>query len=716
MKKLVIIFLILLLSTLAISIPANAFALKRAIMYPSMVHLYLGGLTVQPHNIPARMPYEAIISFYNNEYKDPGPVFMSWIWFWGARGLSLSFSEKTEGAGYYNKIGLGYNIMLFGAWRLRAWAYQNQRPSGYTSSTALETGIIWPQEIILGHLDFCAGVEYGDKREINPYLKLGWNYPIGLPFAFGLPWGGEPDEKDKDKYSLIVNDQEQEIQGSVLDYWFSPNNKRTACRVRNNSREFMVIDGIKGEEFDRVKFWGFSPDSRRFAYEGGGEHVERQGGSTYRFKHNTYMIVDGIKGEKFVKIDDFKFSPDSRRTAYLAPRGRKKAGYVLVVDGKVGEGFEKINFRGFSADSKIINYTGEKDGREFMVINGKKIEAAEKSRYSHFYFSPDRSKVAYVAMRDEGWTKGRKWWAVVNGKKGKAYDWIKGGFEGINFSPNGKKWAYFAKKDSSYFIVINGKKKKSFRDANAIKFAPNSGGIAFYVRSKGKGFLMINGKKGEEFDGARGFSYSPNGKRYAYSVYNKVKKGKKRYKRFLVIDGKKKETRSWLRSEDFTFSPDSKKILYVDNKIQAPDFIVVNGKKGKKHSFVSRYRFSPNSKRLAYTAIDNAKWFVVIDNKKSSALDEVDLPIFSPNSKRVAYKAKNFSKKEYVVVDGKKGEEFEMVGAPLFSPNSKKIAYWAKNGNSWYVIIDGKKRGPFRKVGKLKFSPDSKSFAYTVDR
>ncbi|HOK09764.1 MAG TPA: hypothetical protein PLJ10_08900, partial [Candidatus Hydrogenedens sp.] len=64
--------------------------------------------------------------------------------------------------------------------------------------------------------------------------------------------------------------------------------------------------------------------------------------------------------------------------------------------------------------------------------------------------------------------------------------------------------------------------------------------------------------------------------------------------------------------------------------------------------------------------------------------------IFSPDSRRVAYSAKR-GDKWVVVVDGVEGKEYDGIGAGslIFSPDSRRVAYSAKRGGKWVVVVDG---------------------------
>ena len=117
----------------------------------------------------------------------------------------------------------------------------------------------------------------------------------------------------------------------------SPDSKRFAYVARRGKKQFVVLDGEEGEEYDLIGKGSlvFSPDSKRFAY------VAVRGGKQF-------VVLDGEEGKEYDGIGDLVFSPDSKRFAYGAKRGGK---WFVVLDGE--EGKEK-EYDGFLRGSKLV--------------------------------------------------------------------------------------------------------------------------------------------------------------------------------------------------------------------------------------------------------------------------------------------------------------------------------------------------------------------------
>ena len=80
-------------------------------------------------------------------------------------------------------------------------------------------------------------------------------------------------------------------------------------------------------------------------------------------------------------------------------------------------------------------------------------------------------------------------------------------------------------------------------------------------------------------------------------------------------------------------------------------------------------------------------------------------PVFSPDGKRVAYSARKGGR-WFVVVDGQAGPEYDgiMAGTPVFSPDGKRLAYVPEKGGKWLVVVDGQEGPTYDMTGHLAFS------------
>jgi hypothetical protein len=141
--------------------------------------------------------------------------------------------------------------------------------------------------------------------------------------------------------------------------------------------------------------------------------------------------------------------------------------------------------------------------------------------------------------------------------------------------------------------------------------------------------------------------------------------------------------------------------------------------------------FSPDSRKFAYQARENAKWFVVANGERQNSYDDIHPRslVFSPNGERLAYVVGS-GLEQAVVVDGKQEKTYDSISSITFSPDSQRLAYWAGFGQWRVVVTNGRQGKPYQERGisylgggklwvsaefrGLAFSPDSKHLAYSA--
>lgn len=334
-------------------------------------------------------------------------------------------------------------------------------------------------------------------------------------------------------------------------------------------------------------------------------------------------------------------------------------------------------------------------------------------------FSPDGRKVAYVVGDAK---QKEKMFIVVGDKEGKKYDAVGNPV----FSPDSQEIAYWAAdidwatQTGKAFIVIGGKEGKKYDsviDINPV-FSPDSSKVAYIAEQEGKMFVVVGDKEGKKYDSVGGDPdslenpvFSPDSSKVAFRTrVSYWYKGEVTHKReeFIVVDGK--EGKKYDFVGDPVFSPNSQKIAFWAvpefNLVtqRGESFIVINGKEGKKYDdFLRNPVFSPDSSKVAYVVPQGelgGKSFVVVGNKEGKQYDSVlinPIIVFSPDSSKVAYVVTTVEffdggrnmriGKSFVVVDGKEGKKYDIVGKPVFSPDSRYLAYGAKDDRElWWIV------------------------------
>lgn len=425
----------------------------------------------------------------------------------------------------------------------------------------------------------------------------------------------------------------------------------------------------------RVSTFTVSPDGRHVAYwayvNGKPDIVSEEGEGG-----KIVVMVDGRKNSESYDSDEtFKpilkliFSPDSRSLAYLVGHS---GGYVYIDELEEEDyGYDIVgnmddNWFRFSPDSKSAIYVisaNNVDGPAYVVTNGRRSEPYSRLAGPPI-FSPDSRHLAFAVRINRPYAV----YMVADGQEGKHYDEYD--YRYTTFSPDSSKLAYIAgagqpsgpQRHMEYFVVVNGQEGKHYAGiGNYLRFSPDSQHLLYPAKiAENKWTVVVDGKEGGVHDAWAIFNpaFSPDSKHVAYAAWIKPDKGDW----YVVIDGQ--EGKRYKRIHDYVhFSSDSKHTAY-----SACDgsscFIVVDGQEGKHHEFASQITYSPVGAKFAYVAMLGSKQFVVNDGREGKLYDNITNLVFSPDGKYIAYAAySKRTKKWFVVVNAQEGKSYNFVMA-----------------------------------------------------
>jgi Tol biopolymer transport system component len=165
-------------------------------------------------------------------------------------------------------------------------------------------------------------------------------------------------------------------------------------------------------------------------------------------------------------------------------------------------------------------FKAKRNGKEFIVVGKQEHDPFDAVTYP--FFSPDETKVAYLAK------SGNKWHLMIeNEKVASDYDdlpaytysrWF------MEFSPDSSKIAFSAKKEDKFLLAVYGgtdEPATEYEVSGRPSFSPDSSKVAYIVRQKdgAKSAVIVNGKQGPMFD--RAYTrpvFSDDGTKVAYGA------------------------------------------------------------------------------------------------------------------------------------------------------------------------------------------------------
>jgi hypothetical protein len=244
---------------------------------------------------------------------------------------------------------------------------------------------------------------------------------------------------------------------------------------------------VNGEEHsgDGLQSLSFSPDGKVLAsiVKRGDEHLAR---------------IDGVDGKAYDRIENpgIRFSADGKHTTYLADRNGEK---TVVTDGVEGPSFRRLGktHLGFVPNGSMTMYSVRRGELEALVVGG--VEGPTVKSYRSLCFSPDGTRYAYAAEKEEG-----KWIVVVDGvaygpggrlRPGEVRAFHALGKQTPRFSPDGKRVAWVGTRDEGWVAVVDGQESALFNLVmrSTLDFSPDSQHFAFVAAREGKKMIVVDG-------------------------------------------------------------------------------------------------------------------------------------------------------------------------------------------------------------------------------
>lgn len=266
--------------------------------------------------------------------------------------------------------------------------------------------------------------------------------------------------------------------------------------------------------------------------------------------------------------------------------------------------------------------------------------------------------------------------------------------------------------------IINGTAKAAglgMAMTSEVIFSPNGKRYAYGAKRGGESFVVVDGKT---YPFGRGFIFSPDSSRFAYYTSDPMQGNMGT----VIVDGVAGPQIAGAAS-NMMFSDDGKRFIYIAH-IEGVPAIVVDGKVTQVQGGIQALQMSPNGKRYAYMTVVDRASVPVVDGvvhknfQRAAAMGEFDLQV-TADGKRWAFTSIAPAGNGYAyraVVDGKAGPSYFRVKELKFSPDGTRVGYVAGVGTSQrderqFLVLDGKKTGlEYRNIRVLNFSPDSKRY------
>jgi Tol biopolymer transport system component len=183
---------------------------------------------------------------------------------------------------------------------------------------------------------------------------------------------------------------------------------------------------------------------------------------------------------------------------------------------------------------------------------------------------------------------------------------------------------------------------------------------------------------------------------------------------------------------EWTFSPDGKRLAYSAKKELSRQVVVLDGKESAEYEYQpGSLTFSPDSRQFAFNTANSKAFFAVWGDKQGPDLETLCCAagapslFFSPDGQKLAYTGKRVSAagatNSEVVVEGDHREIVARADNALiygFSADGRHLAWGVQRSNQWQILVDGKPDPWFDRIGanSFRFSSNSLHWAYFAEQ
>ncbi len=313
-----------------------------------------------------------------------------------------------------------------------------------------------------------------------------WAAPI-IAFTLGVVLFGlraEPPELAGNSRTLWVLKSGEALNRCLLS---QSDPSKASLVITSETGEYLVRDGAKADEFSEVTWIGESPKGELCL--------------NVKVQEEWFFLIEGNRLGPYGAVDVPVFGRPGAGYAFRA----WKAGVWYVVNGSLTRGpYSNVSTPVLGPSGELC-YFAMDDNEVVLVVGGerKRMDGV----LHRLAINPVSGEVAYVIEKGDG-----LW--VMHGLMSRGpYAQV----GSLNFSPQGKLFAYFASEEVwGDFLVVNGERGAlyDFIDAESLCLADES--VAYIASRPGGTFAVVNAQEGEVFSGVDEMVLSEDGREWAY--------------------------------------------------------------------------------------------------------------------------------------------------------------------------------------------------------
>jgi len=322
--------------------------------------------------------------------------------------------------------------------------------------------------------------------------------------------------KVKGKWLIVDNGSEYGPYDDKGPPVFSPDGRHIAYEAKIGDYWYVYVDKKKSEwapsYYEKP---AFNKDSTKVMLT---ENTKDSSGlllavSDLNFKHRTTRHFKGA--ERVI-------SPDLTRVAYI----ENSVDFKRVIDftfnniSKAQEGamYREISNVAFSNDGSVLVYIAKKDGKTFLVMNGREEQIPDGEYPWAPVVRPDAKGAGIIIVGLNGAFLHQAFYddKTKAGRYKECAD--------LTYNADGKLHAYVAIKNEKFTIVVNGKEGPFFDRTISPQFSPDGNYLVYRARQDGKRFVVVADTNGTIIRQHPGYervfetTFTEDGKSVAYGA------------------------------------------------------------------------------------------------------------------------------------------------------------------------------------------------------
>jgi len=321
-----------------------------------------------------------------------------------------------------------------------------------------------------------------------------------------------------DRWRMVVDGKQQAAFEDIEWPRFSPDGAHLLYQAKQGPTWRLVVDGIVGGEnpmeFPKHDFGG---GSTRVVF------IDRLDGQGYgRLVSSSLDFKDQVVVDP--RVAGATLSADrTRLAAVVASEGRQR---ILTVEfdrldqARRGKAYDEILAPEFARDGVSLAYFATRAGQRLLVVNGQEVPLAPSEDVVGASAVTPGGKGFGALVKTDGSAVTLRQYFVEGGRAEASYDEA----EGLSYGQGGQLHWYAARKGERWFVVVNGKEGPAFDRVVSPTLSPDGKHLVYRARALGRRFVVVADTQGKTIrehpacEQVHAVQFTPDGRSVAYAV------------------------------------------------------------------------------------------------------------------------------------------------------------------------------------------------------